>query len=262
MKNLLWLLFLYSSWSMADWQLKSKYEPDRPQYAAWVDRWDEDDNAPNPLRGCSGWAQGCLLAIYDNYIGYDGFPSNGGFISTWSLPTASDARTRGELAKAFMKRFQGGVLNSINFVWGKPREMCMTLAYYNVNNVKLLMPGGTQLCQSEVSPTACSISESEILLNHGTLEAKDVNGNTASQIINVSCNKKYRVGLMSWDGNGRVDLGEGLQSDLKVNGVDLVYYSFDVDASGRSLLLTSTLSGYTNQTGNFQGNKTLILIIP
>ncbi|EMH4079074.1 PapG chaperone-binding domain-containing protein [Serratia ureilytica] len=95
------------------------------------------------------------------------------------------------------------------------------------------------------------------------ISANGVNGHTASAQIHASCNQDYSVVIWTFDKKGTVPLGNGLNSTLKINGVDLGNgYSEMLGAMEKTLTLTSTLSGYKAGVGTFQGSTVVIVDFP
>ena len=175
----------------------------------------------------------------------------------------SEIKTIGELARAFREK---GLLNEKSILFGlnaNTHRVCYGLQYH-YRGLRSLMPGGVYKCNGiEIVPTYCSISELYIELNHGAISANAVNGHTVSRSVNASCNTDFKVRISAVDESGVLPLGSGLQSQLKVNGADLGEgYVDTVGPAGKRFTLSSTLSGYTSGTGNFQGSKVIILSMP
>lgn len=256
-------LLLISNQVRAAWEIDVKFYPDYSQHLVKITRWDEDDPAPNPLWSCEYSGLKCVLGIYAR---------RGGSISyseDFPMPKkVSSLRTMGELAKVF--REQGYLGKEI---WSKRvgypyTNYCYYLGMYTLTGggtISMIpVPGGVLECPTtEIIPTYCKIEEPYIELNHGSLSGDSVNGNTVSKPIHVTCNNNFNLAIRSKDSQGQLSLGGGLKSQLKVNGTDLgLGYSEVVGPAGKTFTLSSTLSGYTNGTGVFQGSSVIILGLP
>ncbi|EOY5052102.1 PapG chaperone-binding domain-containing protein [Serratia marcescens] len=268
MKKLLVLMLAGGVWLLslpikAEWVLDVKFDPSRDHsIIAKVIRWDETDERPNPIYGChavGAWYPGkCKV-----YIWYEG-PSGAAFIGEVSFPEMGNPRKVGELARLFREK---GYLNRefmLRYVrMPEGATYCITFRASS-DGVSRPIPGGIRECtKAEIIPTYCSISELSIELDHGAIGANSVNGNTVSRPFRVSCSNDFKLRIMSEDSSGVLSLGGGLQSQLKVNGVDLDSGFVDtVGSGGKTFTLTSTLSGYSSGTGVFQGSKVMILSLP
>ncbi|EPF7467184.1 hypothetical protein JY494_26465 [Serratia marcescens] len=253
--------FILSSKGMAAWEIYAEFKPDNQYYYVTITRFDQYDPTPNPLRRC-GLAGGRLCQIY---IGWsDNVGTGNGYMGGFSVPGMSEAETMGDLGKLIV---DNGYLNrELRAMYGgssqKGVRACFWLSYYDFGAT--ILPNGPTLCsQPEITPTFCSISEPYIELLHGAVTGNVVNGHTISTPIHVSCSRDYSVAIVSADKNTTIDLGNGLKSDLKINGVDFNNgYVVTVGPSGKSFVLSSKLYGYSGRVGNFQGSKVIMLILP
>ncbi|HEJ6973118.1 TPA: hypothetical protein ACGCBI_000581 [Serratia marcescens] len=255
-------LLLITNQVRAAWEMDIKLYPQQKIFKVKVIRWDEDDPAKNILFGCRTSGMGCMLGIYGirdgAYFYDDNFP----------MPDrVSDMRTMGELARVF--REQGYLNKEIRrSAWYPYIDYCFYIGYYVITGPSTVsmvpVPGGVSECpKTEILPTFCSITEPYIELNHGSLSGDSVNGNTVSKPIHVTCNNDFNLAIKSKNSQGQLSLGGGLKSQLKVNGTDLGQgYSDVVGPSGKTFTLSSTLSGYTGATGDFQGSSVIILGLP
>ncbi|MEL5308182.1 hypothetical protein [Serratia nevei] len=241
----------------ADWELDVKYEPRGHDITIKIKRWDEYDERPNPLYDCLRYD---LQADCKMTIRYSGFGVGNSEMRGVSFKEMSTARTLGDLARVSREK---GVVFTGRIPMAEGERYCFSLT--SVWRGKWNpMPGGVNACsRAEIVPTYCSISEPYIELNHGAINANAINGHTISRSFNVSCNTNYKVLVIAQDLKSVLSLGGGLQSQLKVNDTDLGEgYVTSVGPGGKSLTLTSTLSGYTSGTGNFQGAKVIMLSLP
>lgn len=253
--------FILSSKSMAAWEIYAEFKPDKQYYYVTITRFDQYDPTPNPLRGCGVLAgRHCQI-----YIGWsDNVGTGNGYRFGFSVPGMSEAETMGDLGKLIV---DNGYLNrELRAMYGgesqKGVRNCFWLSYYDMGAI--IFPNGPMECsQPEITPTFCSISEPYIELLHGAVTGNAVNGHSISTPIHVSCSTDYSVAIASADQNTTIDLGNGLKSDLKINGVDFNNgYEDTVGPSGKSFVLSSTLHGYSGGVGNFQGSKVIMLILP
>ncbi|OQV66365.1 hypothetical protein AK51_09460 [Serratia nematodiphila DZ0503SBS1] len=116
-----------------------------------------------------------------------------------------------------------------------------------------------------VDPSYCDLAEKEIELRHGVLRDEEVNGQTVSTSLHVTCSSKYPVRIMSADRDGSVYFNGGKQfrSELKIDGKDLGEGKVvEATPQGVTLTLSSTLMGYDGSIGVFQGSKAIIVSLP
>ncbi|HFZ1794095.1 TPA: hypothetical protein ACIJX4_003360 [Serratia marcescens] len=252
-----WSFIVFVSFpAAADWELDVKYEPRYHDVTVEIKRWDEYDERPNPLYDClySNMQHDCRMTIR-----YSGFGGEYSFDEV-SFKEMSTVRTLGDLARVSREK---GVVFTKYIPMAEGYRYCFDFIYI-WRGLRKLMPGGVNACtKAEIVPTYCSISEPYIELNHGAISANAINGHTVSRSFNVSCNTSYKVLVIAQDLKSVLSLGGGLQSQLKVNDTDLGEgYVTSVGPGGKSLTLTSTLSGYTSGTGNFHGSKVIMLSLP
>lgn len=241
-----------------------KYDPipGRETVFYQIVRWDENDDTPNPLRGCINPTTQNVKDC-EVHIAYSGGGTGWALMFAVSFREMNDVRTIGELARLFREK---GLLNEksrFTPLNSTTQRICYQLGYRK-SSFSYIMPGGALNCNGvEILPTYCSISELYIELDHGAISADSVNGHTVSKPLRASCNTNFKVRIGAEDGDGVLPLGSGLQSRLKINGADLgAGYIDTVGPGGKSFTLSSTLSGYTGGTGTFQGSKVIMLSLP
>lgn len=254
----LWLL-LHVPQASASWVLDAQFSPRENRFIVKVLRWDEYDSTPNPLKSCGVFGTCQLAFMYSIPMS----PMN--TFSPMDIPEAAGLKTMGELAQVFARK--GNINREFKSQTGRFGKSCLGLAYLVSSGSSMSfipLPGGSQECfLPQIDPTYCNIADSYIELNHGTIDTNSVNGNVAGKTFRVSCNNNYQVSVVAVDGNGIVALGKGLVSHLKINGVDLgAGYNVRTGPEGNTLVLTSTLSGYSGGTGDFQGYKVIMLTLP
>ncbi|MCU6266902.1 hypothetical protein KW816_19325 [Serratia ureilytica] len=260
MKKILFLwLLLHVPQAAASWEVDAQYSPSQNRFTVKVIRWDEYDPAPNPLKNC-GLTSSCKLAFtYSDRSHYVDI------FGEMDIPEAAGLKTMGELAQVFARK---GYLNrEANSRFGLYAEPCLGLAYQVYSGAAtpyVPLPGGEFECFApQIDPTYCSIADAYIELNHGTINTNSVNGRVAAKQFRVACNKAFSLAIIAVDKNGSVSLGGGIISHLKINGVDIGSGYLDrIGPEGKTLTLTSTLSGYRGGTGDFQGYKVIMLTLP
>lgn len=260
MKKILFLwLLLHVPQATASWEVDAQYSPSQNRFIVKVIRWDEYDPAPNPLKDCRG-LDNCKLAFT--------YSNRSHAISTFGEMDMSEAaglETMGELAQVFARK--GFINKEAKSQFGLYAEPCLGLAYplFSTGGKSFVpLPGGEFECFApQIDPTYCRIADSYIELNHGTIDTNSVNGDVAAKQFRVDCNNKFSLAIIAVDKNGSVSLGDSIISHLKVNGVDIGSGYFDrIGPEGKTLTLTSTLSGYSGGTGDFQGYKVIMLTLP
>ncbi|HGM5475717.1 TPA: hypothetical protein ACKP1C_002984 [Serratia marcescens] len=260
MKKILFLwLLLHVPQAAASWVIDAQYSPSQKRFIVKVIRWDEYDPARNPLKNCR-FTSTCKLAF--TYSDRSHYIDPFGYMD---MPEASDLNTMGELAQLFARK---GYLNrEVKSQFGLYEEPCLGLAYpvYSAGSIPYVpLPGGEFECFApQIDPTYCSIADAYIELNHGTINTNSVNGRVAAKQFRVACNNAFSLAIIAVDKNGSVSLGGGIISHLKINGVDIGSGYLDrIGPEGKTLTLTSTLSGYRGGTGDFQGYKVIMLTLP
>ncbi len=270
MKLFKWLMLvplLYSGSAAAAWTLNVQYDPrddNKRVFYVSVVSFEQNDPSPNPLyRECGVFSAQRLMC--EMAIVYTSSLSAGtAFTETMPVPGAEHAQTMGELAKIFADAgYLNRVFKSQNVLF-QPESYCFLLAYRKVHTSGsgfVRLPGGSSVCQpSELIPTFCDFTETSLELNHGRLTPDQVNGHTASAQISASCTTPYWVRIRSADKKSVLEMGEGLKSDLKVNGVDLAEgMSVRLTPTAQTFTITSTLNGYSQGEGEFQGSTIIIL---
>lgn len=270
------LLLCFSCLAMASWTLSVKYYPGIPMvgggtsddmYVVKVINWDQNDPSYNPLKyGCgiiSGYKCGITLGY--QYI-YGGERPQRGY-SSWGegaveIPDGDRLRTMGDVARVFAQR--GGMQQNFTVFFPARTEVCFYLAGSATAAGFLRIDGGVSECpRAEFTPTVCSIAEPFIELNHGELSSDRVNGHTASAQIHATCTRDYKVSLVTADEKSVLELGDGLRSELKINGVDLGRgYVDTLSPTPKTFTLTSTLRGSPDRAGLFKGTTVIIVGLP
>ncbi|HID9396047.1 TPA: PapG chaperone-binding domain-containing protein [Serratia marcescens] len=268
--SLLMGLLLFSKIAFA-WELAATFVPN-PYYNSGyfkvkIISWDTTDQARNPLRDC-GTASG--PATCELSIGFTGSIWGWGNRDVISRDAdIAKVRTMGELGEYLSWKGLLNVEQQVAYSPGvglyPPRsEWCFFLGYM-ARWGYIKFPGGAMLCTKsiEITPNFCSISESSVELQHGEISADRVNGHTASRSLHVSCNTDYGFAIVAVDGSSTVNLGGGLQSQLKIDGVDIGSgYKGRAGPAGSTYTITSTLSGRPDKTGHFSGSKVIVLTLP
>lgn len=253
------IALFFTCQAIASWSLNIQYNPGDPgvgndQFKIKVANWDQDDETSYPASGCS-FRFGCYITI--------GFEDPGTIDYLDGAIEIPDVKTMGEAAKAFSNK--GGLQHEfISKYIRYPGKTCFYLAYKDFYGSYKRMPGGSDDCpRAMIDPTFCRILEPSVELTHGDLTADKVTGNTASAEISATCNRPYRISVVAADKKGILDLGYGLKSELKVNGVDLgAGYVADLSSTPTTFTLTSTLSGHSSGEGVFEGATVVILGLP
>ncbi len=256
--SLIWILFFYSSQATAGWALDVKWTPKNSgRFIVKTTHLDINDPRPSPLRGCFS-QRTCSVAIQ-----FSGGITAFGWFGEFPLDErkAAAAWTVGELSQLLI---DSGYLNqefiSLN-TGGYPDRYCFALmGMYG----SVIIPGADLECTlPEITPNYCEIKEPYVELNHGPLSADKVSGHTIRTSLQVSCNQPYKAIIMAADQSGLLSLGNGLTSQLKVNGVDLGKgYTATFGPTASPVELSSTLSGSPGSYGTFQGAKVIILSLP
>ncbi|MEL5666981.1 hypothetical protein [Serratia ureilytica] len=261
MKKILFLwLLLHVPLAAASWVMDAQYSPSQKRFIVKVIRWDEYDSARNPLKNCRFTSACKLTYTYSNRSN-----AIANFVEI-DMPEASDLNTMGELAQLFARK--GYINREFKSQFGLYAEPCLGLAYpvYSGggSNAYIPLPGGEYECFApQIDPTYCSIADAYIELNHGTINTNSVNGSVAAKQFRVACSNAFSLAIIAVDKNGSVSLGGGIISHLKINGVDIGSGYLDrIGPEGKTLTLTSTLSGYRGGTGDFQGYKVIMLTLP
>ncbi|UTO01795.1 MrpH family fimbial adhesin [Serratia nematodiphila] len=256
------LLLLYTSGAWAGWSSDIRFSPREKQYFAKVTYWDIGDVTPNPLYGCSYL---CSVTFWVVAAGTTGSPMN-----EVSFPGLTTSKTMGELAQSFAN---SGFFNREFYSRkGFPdKNVCVFFGYWgkisggNGSYGPARFPGGMQCVPPVVDPSYCDLAEKEIELRHGVLRDEEVNGQTVSTSLHVTCSSKYPVRNMSADRDGSVYFNGGKQfrSELKIDGKDLGEGKVvEATPQGVTLTLSSTLMGYDGSIGVFQGSKAIIVSLP
>lgn len=254
------LLLLYTSGAWAGWSADIRYSPREKQYFAKVTYWDTGDVTPNPMYGCSYL---CSVTFWVVAAGTTGSPMN-----EVSFPGLTTSKTMGELAQSFAN---SGFFNREFYSrQGFPdKNVCVFFGYWGRYPGGAYgparFPGGMQCVPPVIDPTYCDLAEKETELRHGVLRDEEVNGQTVSTSLHVTCSSKYPVRIMSADRVGSVYFNGGKQfrSELKIDGKDLGEGKVvEATPQGVSLTLSSTLMGYDGSIGVFQGSKTIIVSLP
>ncbi|MBH3084209.1 hypothetical protein [Serratia bockelmannii] len=255
---LIGVFFLYSSQATAGWALDIKYAPnDAGYFLATPTQLDVNDPTPSPLSGCYD-DRSCGVAI----LYYGGLTGKGWF-GEFPLDRrkASATRTVGELSQLLI---DSGYLNkTFKSQTGLYSGTRYCFALMSIFSTYIIPGGDTECTLPEIIPNYCSIAEPYIELNHGSLSANAVSGHTIRKQLRVSCNQPYKAVIIAADQSGLLSLGNGLTSQLKVNGVDLGKgYMATFGPTASIVELSSTLSGSPGSYGTFQGSKVIILSLP
>ncbi|EEA1375709.1 hypothetical protein GI405_22300 [Salmonella enterica] len=98
------------------------------------------------------------------------------------------------------------------------------------------------------------------MLNHGAMNANEVNGHRAATYATIACDKPALVRLRVIESS--LALGNGIRSDLFIDGAptdatsSTVQYSLN---SPRTIEVASVLSAMNPQSGTFSGSSYVIV---
>ncbi|HAT4919954.1 TPA: exotoxin [Serratia marcescens] len=224
--------------------------------------WTTDDNKPNPCYNNLN----CTMMITSSYNA-SGYPSDSdGYWEASKVSWVASSRTMGELGENFKRnvglpRAGGFAYNRYLIVGGA----CVGLFYRSdVVGVIKRMPGS--ICANPPEGNvSCDIVTPSLTLNHGVINIGEVEGNTASESLNITCNKKSNIQLFISEGVNGLALNETgtLRTNLKINGqpagpgVDLV-----IEPTGRVVQVSSTLKSVGDiSPGVFNASAVAVLSI-
>ncbi|MNG66946.1 hypothetical protein D3C79_252460 [compost metagenome] len=225
--------------------------------------WTTDDNTPNP---CYKKPK-CKIAITSSHnAGLSDLDSDG----TWTgntTPWVSDSETIGILGQNF-KRFVG-VPRSGKFDYHNIFGNSCVGFFYSMNTFwepsAYRLPGS--ICAIPPAETnACEIKTPQLTLNHGVLAPEQLNNNTVTDSLLLSCNQKTDIQLYISENTGGVMLRSdgSLFSNLKLNGQPASKgIALSVEPTGTSVQVSSVLRTVGNvEAGPFQGSAVAMLAIP
>lgn len=208
---------------------------------------------------------------------YVGATLNGGQIqgfhySCWHKPDGTDKTqySNQELLNTAVSRIWGGygVWKNIprfykrSFPIGEPVIICF------------IMGQSEDICNTGEAPSkpvypvnpdvTCSLPGS-VTLQHGTLNSKDVNGNVSSKSVIITCTgsttANLKVGATAGSDDGKISLGSGINSVIKVNSTP-GHASVNLNSGSNSVSLSSNLSNSgTAKSGEYKGSGVMTLSI-
>lgn len=122
----------------------------------------------------------------------------------------------------------------------------------------LIYPGACISIPVAPVTNVCNIT-GNIIIDHGTLLATQVNGHEATTSAIITCQQNALVKLRVYD--QQTYLGNGIYSDLYINGNSSVEGPYSVAGAGLTLNITSKLVSTNPQAGTFSGSKVVVVDI-
>ncbi|MFQ2254888.1 hypothetical protein [Aeromonas sp. s10] len=151
-------------------------------------------------------------------------------------------------------------LNGLSSVYNY--EACFAASTcYNCGNQapdNIIYPGSCISVPMVPVTNVCNIT-GNIIIDHGTLLATEVNGHEATTSAIITCQQSALVKLRVYD--QRTNLGNGIYSDLYINGNSSVEGPYSVAGAGLTLNITSKLVSTNPQAGTFSGSKVVVVDI-
>ncbi|WP_199636764.1 exotoxin [Serratia sp. PAMC26656] len=226
--------------------------------------WTTDDNTPNPCYRNSK----CEILLTSNHNTI-GIPSDtGGYWSANGNSWVSNSATMGILGQNF-KQFVGiprsGSFTYSNILGG---SSCVGMFYrtggiLGTNITRL--PGSICAIPPE-EKNACEIKTPQLTLDHGVLAPEQLNNNTATGSLLLSCNQTTKIQLYISENTGGVILRSdgSLFSNLTLNGQPASKgIALQVGPTGTTVQVSSVLRAVGNvEAGVFQGSAVALLSLP
>ncbi|EOY5381065.1 hypothetical protein [Cronobacter dublinensis] len=155
----------------------------------------------------------------------------------------------------------GSSISDINFRSGVTNTDNPCVAYVAAPNEiqfswsSVINPAG---CTAVPVPyEACKITTGDILLDHGTLSAKEAEGNSAKANINVQCNTALSMKFHLSNNQSFIDLQPSGSSQITLNDQPLGV-KMDLLSGSNSLVIKDSLSGVT-EAGVNSGSSVLVM---
>ncbi|CAI1904168.1 exotoxin [Serratia plymuthica] len=225
--------------------------------------WTTDDNTPNPCYKKSN----CMLMITSSHNYMLSTNDTDGFWKADKNPWVSNSETMGILGQNF-KQFVG-VPRSGNFPYASltGARGCVSVFYTTRSVIGGLnrLPGS--ICAMPPDETnACEIKTPQLMLDHGVLAPEQLNNNTVTDSLLLSCHQTTEIELYISENTGGVMLRSdgSLFSNLKLNGQPANKgITLKVGPTGTTVQVSSVLRAVGNiEAGIFQGSAVALLALP
>lgn len=168
--------------------------------------------------------------------------------------------TWGDAIAAWRQRFGSGVSRAYGYLYstapGWTTQICAAWAAYGTSGSFSVVAGTDSCATPPIPPNRCDITGGDVILEHGVLKVGEITGARKEQTRQVSCARSASVRYIVSAGNP-VDLGNGINSTLMVNGVT-AGQMINLPAGTSTLRIASTLTDKGAQPGAF--SKAVILI--
>lgn len=226
--------------------------------------WTTDDSTPNP---CYDNPK-CTIMITSSHNAMGNADQSDGFWQGRTYPWISSSMTMGILGQNF-KKFVGiprtGSFNYANIIGGNG---CVGFFYKTGKFMDidvLRLPGSVCAIPPEET-NACEIKTPQLTLNHGVLAPEQLNDNTVTESLLLSCNQTTNIQLYISENTGGVRLRSdgSLFSNLKLNGQPANKgIALQVGPAGTRVQVSSVLRTVGNvEAGPFQGSAVALLALP
>lgn len=127
--------------------------------------------------------------------------------------------------------------------------------------IGVVSPPGSQCGNVVPVPAKCDFITADAIIQYGEVNASEVNGATANQVVTIRCDNATNVQFKDPTGKqGRVQLGLGVEALITVEGRSLEA-TIALPAQTSQVTVTSTLTGDGSQTGMLNGSAILEITI-
>lgn len=220
-----------------------------------------------------GGVTSCQLGPISYSQGFNGLRTVGAFgCASWGTDcwatagtgaTVNTGMTWDEAISAWVRKFGNNLYRSYGYHYstqeGWTKLICAAWATYTPQsgNTRLYVIPGTDSCATPpIPPNQCNVLGTAVTLDHGVLKVGEITGARREQTRQVSCSRSASVRYIVSAGNP-VDLGNGINSALTVNGV-AAGQMINLPAGTSTLRIVSTLADKGARPGAF--SKVVVLI--
>lgn len=237
--------------------------------------WDENDETPNPCYGLNACT--LLISHRHNAAGTSGRRAE----RTWgsgTYPFLTSAETMGELGKAFKAVFSLPFSSTTNHSAATvATEECVGLFYAagqnlgtNTSSVTTdamqghpLLPGS--ICGAAPAPSgSCDFEQDVLLLDHGTLSRRQLEGHEVSENVTISCTTSQTLKLYIYSADNVQLRDDGsLYSELYMNDTVLGTEGFDLDVQQQENVTVKSVlrTNGSVEAGEFSGSTVMLITV-